>query len=178
MRQLDELLNYQEDLVELSKLKTRPPVMRDLIPPSIPLSTIFSVYRAVNKVGPPRGQLPQEIRVFFSSPKKRLHASAVLSIWDRYKDIHENKVKRHVKTYHMYVSACGENDPLYDFNRVWFLIRQYEMRRVATRTCPHCGQRYAYNREDVADVNNCHGCALLNPPLPGENNKSIQRRAM
>lgn len=161
MRQLNELLCYQDDLIELSALKTRPPIMRDLIPPSIPLSTIYAVYKAVNKSGPPRGQLPQEIRVFFSSPKKRLHASAILSIWDRFKGLQEDKVKRHIKSYHMYVSSCGEMEPLYDFNRAWFLIRQYEMRRVGMRTCPSCRQRYAYNREDVADVNNCHGCPIL-----------------
>lgn len=107
MRQLDDLFSHQEDLIELSKLKTRPPVMRDLIPPSIPLSTIYSVYKAVNHSGPPRGQLPQEIRVFFTTPKKRLHASAILSIWDRYSDLHCSKVKRHIKTYQMYIAACG-----------------------------------------------------------------------
>lgn len=159
--QLDDLLLHQDDLRILSEIKARPPVIRDLMPPSISLSTIYTVYRSVNKKGPPRGQLPQEIRVFFSNPKKRLHASVVLGIWDRFKNTEDSKVRRHINAYKMYVGAAGEMGPIYDFNRIWFLIRQYEMRRIAVKECGSCGQRYAYNREDVTDVHNCHGCAII-----------------
>lgn len=179
MRQLEDLLACHQDMVELCRLKTRPPVIRDLVPAAIPMTTIYSVYRMVNQEGPPKGQLPQEVRVLFTTPKKRLHASAVLNIWERFAALNGSNIKRHIKTYQMYACACGDQDPLYDFNRVWFLIRQYEMRRIGLRVCPACGQRYAYNREDVSDVFNCHSCALIGaaqeapsvnqrlPPTPG-----------
>lgn len=159
MRQLESILAHQKDLEALCRLKARPPVMRDLIPSVIPDGTLYTVYRYVNKCAPPRGQLPQEITVFLATPKKRLHASALLCIWERFESLSNSIADRYVRTYEMYVGASA-GAPIYDFNRAWFIIRQYTQRRVALRTCPKCGQRYVYNREDVSDIRKCHGCAI------------------
>lgn len=171
-RQLDNVLAHQEILVMLCRHKARPPVIRDLVPDTVPENYIYNMYRKVNETPPPQGQLPQEIRTFLTAPKRRLQATVAVCAFQKLENIVEDHAMRYINAYTAYVRVFGE-DALYDFNRVWFLLRQYQLRRLGVGKCLHCGHQYVFNREDVSDFKKCPICSILKLQ-PSEAEKEMQ----
>lgn len=160
MRQLDDFLAGQKDLTQLCLLKARPTVIRDLVHGGLPSGTIFAMYRKINGKAPPRGQFPQEIRTCLANPKKRLQASVLICVFERLQGVAESSTERYIKAYEQYLITWPDN-PSFDFNRAWFILRQFTQKRIAVTNCRCCSHRYAYNREDVSDLNKCPVCALV-----------------
>lgn len=161
MRRLDDMIEHQDVLAQLCRLRARPPVIRDLLPDSVPAPAIYMVYRKINNCAPPRGQLPQEIKTFLSTPQRRLQATLAVCAYNRHIRLApEDRCRLFINVFQTYQSAFG-SDALYDFNRVWFLLRQYVLDRLGLAKCQCCGNHFLVNREDVSDWKKCCSCALL-----------------
>jgi len=168
MRLLDDFLDHQSILTALCLHKARPPVMRDLLPDTVPSGLIHKMYKHVNKSSPPQGQLPSEIRTYLNTPKRRLHSTVLVCAYERVKveGITDNRAGQFVEAYQSYLATFPKPDLIYDFNRTWFFLRQFSLKRVALDKCLRCGHQYVYNREDMSDWKSCCTCQLITPVRP------------
>lgn len=144
-------------LVTLCRLNARPPVLLNLVPPIIKKSLIYATYRTI--VGDPRqGRLPDSVSQCLCSPTLRLHATAIISFYEQFGG--QPIAERLIRAFHAYANMAV-SEALFDFTRLWFLCRSYDIGLLRIAQCRKCTSRFAYNHGgDVTDERRCPVCAL------------------
>lgn len=148
---------WYQVVVKLAELGARPPVIRDLVPAVIKSSMIQATWKAVRGESSPQGQLPQSVSFCLANPAMRLHATMILILAAQWRGIAtpDNRV---INVFQDYLVAVNKS-PIFDINRIWFLIRSLDIRVVGLRSCK-CGMYFASDTTNVADAKKCPACAI------------------
>lgn len=144
-------------LVHLCKFGARPPIIRDMVPSIIKRPLIYTTWQTIHGRKSPTGMIPQDIHTCLSRTTHRLHTTSILLYIEQAK--RQNIVKRTIGAFEHYMQIMA-GEAIFDFNRVWMIVRAEEAGRIGLSSCPTCGSRFANNRLDASDIHNCPSCAL------------------
>ena len=151
------LLTRQDLIVRMCRHGARVSVMRDLLPEDISTRAVLDIFRQVTGSFPKQGQLPQSLGTLFRTPGYRLQASVAVCKFERIGEAEPDFAERYMSAYEAYRRTFAEN-AVFDFNRVWFLLRQYTIGRCRMTKCVSCSSTYVYLTEDVSDRYKCPVC--------------------
>lgn len=154
---LHALFANQDLIARMCRVGARATVMRDLLPDDISTRSLYDLFRQFTGESPKQGPLPNGLGTLLRTPHYRLQASVAICKYEQIAEAEPDYAGRYVAAFEAYQRTFGES-AVFDFNRVWFLLRQYKIGRCRLAKCSKCSCSYVYQTEDVSDRYKCPVC--------------------
>lgn len=150
-------LKMIERVSNLVRLGARPPSIKSLIQ-NAPDALIRDYWVKLNGQRPPQGPLPSKSEWYFQSYDRRMQSATVVSIHKMLVQQGVHPVDAYIKTFEMYLEMF--NDHQFNFDRLWQLIRDINIKNILIEQCTSCKSTYLRLRDDLARDSHCPACRL------------------